>query len=87
MVGRLPCRLLHRSATTGRDEGNAAFLPRAFAPTGARLELLRTVDSPAVKATIVARPVAPSAQVALIRELPPGVREAYIWGQAWSNEH
>jgi hypothetical protein len=38
MVGRQPCRLLHRSARTGRNEGNAAFLPRAFAPTATRLE-------------------------------------------------
>src|SRR6202022_3377805 len=42
MVGREPCRLLHRSARTGRHEGNAAFLPRAFAPTAARLELVRS---------------------------------------------
>ena len=39
MVGRQPCGLLHRSARTGSNEGNAALLPRAFAPTGARLEL------------------------------------------------
>ena len=31
MVGRQSRRLLHRSARAGRDEGNAAFLPRAFA--------------------------------------------------------
>jgi hypothetical protein len=31
LVGRLPRRLLHRSARPGRDEGNAAFLPRALA--------------------------------------------------------
>ena len=31
LVGRQPRRLLHRSARAGRDEGNAAFLPRAFA--------------------------------------------------------
>src|SRR5882724_5587595 len=39
MVGRQPCGLLHRSARTGSNEGNAALLPRAFAPTRARLEL------------------------------------------------
>ena len=38
MVGRQPCGLLHRSARTGRNEGNAAFLPRAFAPTAVRLD-------------------------------------------------
>ena len=32
LVGRQSRRLLHRSARAGRDEGNAAFLPRAFAP-------------------------------------------------------
>ena len=32
VVGRQSRRLLHRSARAGRDEGNAAFLPRAFAP-------------------------------------------------------
>ena len=37
MVGRQPCRLLHRSARAGCNEGNAAFLPRAFASTAARL--------------------------------------------------
>ena len=37
MVGRQSRRLLHRSARTGRDEGNAAFLPRAFAARGVRL--------------------------------------------------
>ena len=31
VVGRQSRRLLHRSARAGRDEGNAAFLPRAFA--------------------------------------------------------
>ena len=31
LVGRQSRRLLHRSARAGRDEGNAAFLPRAFA--------------------------------------------------------
>ena len=36
MVGRQPCRLLHRSARTGRNEGNAAFLPGAFASTAGR---------------------------------------------------
>ena len=38
MVGRQPCGLLHRSAGTGRNQGNAAFLPRAFAPTAASLD-------------------------------------------------
>ena len=31
LVGRLSCRLLYRSARAGRDEGNVALLPRAFA--------------------------------------------------------
>ena len=32
MVRRQPRGLLHRSARTGRNEGNAALFPRAFAP-------------------------------------------------------
>ena len=36
MVRRQPCGLLHRSARTGRNKGNATFLPRAFAPGGVR---------------------------------------------------
>ena len=32
MVRRQPRGLLHRSARTGRNKGNAAFFPRAFAP-------------------------------------------------------
>ena len=36
MVGRQSRRLLHRSARAGRDEGNAALLPRAFAPAAGR---------------------------------------------------
>jgi hypothetical protein len=32
LVGRQSHRLLHRSARPGRQEGNAAFLPRSFAP-------------------------------------------------------
>jgi hypothetical protein len=42
VVGRQPCRLLHRSARTGRnDEGNAAVLP-GFALTAAGLGFVRS---------------------------------------------
>jgi hypothetical protein len=40
MVGRQHFGLLHRSAGTGCNTGNAAFLPRAFASTPGRLEPL-----------------------------------------------
>ena len=30
MVRRQPCRLLHRSARTGRNKGNASFFPRGI---------------------------------------------------------
>ena len=43
MVGRQPCGLLHRSARTGRNEGNAAFFPRAFAARGVRPPRLAAV--------------------------------------------
>lgn len=33
LVGRQPGRLLHGPSGAGRNEGNAAFLPRAFAPS------------------------------------------------------
>ncbi len=48
MVGRQFCGLLHRSARTGRNQGNAAFLPRAFAPAAVRLKLVRSWHKPAV---------------------------------------
>jgi poly(hydroxyalkanoate) depolymerase family esterase len=45
LVGRQSRRLLHRSARAGRDEGDAALLPRAFAP-GLDFERLLTSNYP-----------------------------------------
>jgi hypothetical protein len=42
MVGRQPCRVLHRSAWARRNEGNDALLPSAFAITAAGLDFVRS---------------------------------------------
>jgi poly(hydroxyalkanoate) depolymerase family esterase len=46
MVGRHPCRLLHRSARAGRCERDGALLPRALATHGAAVSVRASVLRP-----------------------------------------